>query len=47
MSPIDYDRFAKMKEPLREILYNTENELVSDTGRLIRNINKDGRADGL
>ena len=47
MSPCDYDLFAKMKEPLRGTRYNTRDELIRAIGRSIRNINKDGRVDGL
>ena len=47
MSPCDYDLFAKVKEPLRGTRYNTRDELIRAIGRSIRNINKDGRADGV
>ena len=47
MSPRDYDLFAKVKEPLRGTRYNTRDELIHAIGRSIRNINKDGRADGV
>ena len=47
ISPCDYDLFAKEKEPLRGTRYNTRDELVRVIGRSIRNINKDGRADGV
>ena len=47
MSPCDYDLFAKVKEPLRVTRYNTRDELIRPIGRSIRNINKDGRADGV
>ena len=47
MSPCDYELFAKVKEPLRGTRYKTGDELVSAMGRSIRNINKDGRADGV
>ena len=47
MSPHDYDLFAKMKEPLRGTRYNTRDELIRTIGRSIRNINKDGCADGV
>ena len=36
-----------MKEPLRETRYNTRDELNNVIGWSIRNINKDGRADGV
>ncbi|KAJ4441169.1 hypothetical protein ANN_11020 [Periplaneta americana] len=45
--PCDYDLFTKVKEPLRGTRYNTRDELVRALGRSIRNINKDGRADGV
>ncbi|KAJ4450301.1 hypothetical protein ANN_01721 [Periplaneta americana] len=45
--PCDYDRFTKVKEPLRGTRYNTRDELIRALGRSIRNINKDGRADGV
>ena len=47
MSPCDYDLFAKVKGPLRGTRYNTRDELIRAIGRSIRNINKDGRADGV
>ena len=47
MSPCDYDLFAKVKEPLRGTRYNTRDELIRAIGRSIRNINKDGCADGV
>ncbi|KAJ4438964.1 hypothetical protein ANN_14918 [Periplaneta americana] len=47
MSPCDYDLFAKVKEPLRGTRYNTRDELIRAIERSIRNINKDGRADGV
>ena len=46
-SPWDYDLLAKVKEPLRGTRYNTRDELIHAIGRSIRNINKDGRADGV
>ncbi|KAJ4435957.1 hypothetical protein ANN_18580 [Periplaneta americana] len=46
--PCDYDDlFTKVKEPLRGTRYNTRDELIRALGRSIRNINKDGRADGV
>ncbi|KAJ4438021.1 hypothetical protein ANN_13960 [Periplaneta americana] len=47
MNPCDYDLFTKVKEPLRGTRYNTRDELIRAIGRSIRNINKDGRADGV
>ena len=47
MSPWDYDLFAEVKEPLRGTRYNTRDEFIRVIGRSIRNINKDGRADGV
>ena len=47
MSPCDYDLFAKVKEPLPGTRYNTRDELLGATGWSKRNINKDGRADGV
>ena len=47
MSPCDCDLFAKVKEPLRGTRYNTRDELIRAIGRSIRNIYKDGRADGV
>ena len=47
MSPCDYNLFAKVEEPLREIGYNIRDEFIRAIGRSIRNINKDGHADGL
>ena len=44
---LDYDLFAKVKEPLRGTRYNTRDELIRVIGRSIRNINKDGRVDGV
>ena len=46
-SPRDYDLLAKVKEPLRGTWYNTRDELSRAIGRSIRNVNKDGRADGV
>ena len=43
----DYNVSAKAKEPLRGIRYNTRNEFIHDIWRLIRNINKYGRADSV
>ena len=43
----DYDLFAKVKELLRGTRYNTRGELRRAIGRLMRNVNKDGRADGV
>ncbi|KAJ4434378.1 hypothetical protein ANN_22938 [Periplaneta americana] len=45
--PCDYDLFTKVKEPLRGTRYNIRDELIRALGRSIRNINKDGRADGV
>ncbi|KAJ4445476.1 hypothetical protein ANN_07284 [Periplaneta americana] len=45
--PCNYDLFTKVKEPLRGTRYNTRDELFCALGRSIRNINKDGRADGV
>ncbi|KAJ4447407.1 hypothetical protein ANN_09414 [Periplaneta americana] len=47
MSPCEYDLFAKVKEPLRGTRYNTRDQLIHAKWRSIRNINKDGRADGV
>ena len=47
MNPCDYDLFAKLKEPLQGTRYNTRDKLIRAIGRSIRNINKDGRADGV
>ena len=47
ISPCDYDLFAEVKEPLRGTRYNTRDELIRAIGWSIRNINKDGRADGI
>ena len=47
LSLCDYDIFAKVKEPLRGTRYNTRDELTRAIGRSIRNINKDGRANGV
>ena len=46
LSPCDYNLFAKVKEPLRGTRYSTRDELICAMGWSIRNINKDGRADG-
>ena len=45
MCPFDYDLFAK--EPLRGTRYNPRDELIRDIVRSMRNINKDGRSDGV
>ena len=47
MSPFDYDLFAKVQEHLRGTRYNTRDELIRAIERSIRNINKNGRADGV
>ena len=47
MSPCDYNLFAKVKEPLRGTRYNIRAELIRTIGQPIRNINKDGRTDGV
>ena len=47
MSPCDYDLFARVKVLLRGTRYYTRDELIRASGRSIRNINKDGRADGV
>ncbi|KAJ4434123.1 hypothetical protein ANN_16443 [Periplaneta americana] len=45
--PCNYDLFTKVKEPLRGTRYNTRDELIRALGWSIRNINKDGPADGV
>jgi len=47
MSPCDYDLFAKMKEPLRGIRYNTREAIIRAVGRSLLDINRSGRADGV
>ena len=47
LSSCDCDPFAKVKEWLRGTRYNTRNELIRAIGRSTRNINKDGRTDGV
>ncbi|PSN42070.1 hypothetical protein C0J52_16390 [Blattella germanica] len=47
MSPCDYDLFSKVKEPLRGNRYNTREAIIHAVGRSIRNINRNGRADGV
>ena len=47
MSPCDYDLFVKVKEPRRRTRHNTRDELIRAIGRSVRNINKDGRVDGV
>ena len=47
MNLCDYDLSAKVNEPLRGTRYNTRDELIRAIGRSIRNINKDGHADGV
>ena len=47
MSPCDYYRFAKVKEPLLGTRYNTRGELIRTIRRSIRNMNRNGRADGV
>ena len=47
MSPCYYDLLAKVKELLRGIRCNTRNGHIRAIGRSIRNINKDGGADGV
>ena len=47
MSPCNYYLFAKVKEPLRCIRYNTKYEFIHVIGWSIRNINKDGCTDGV
>ena len=43
----DYDLFAKLKEPLRGTRYKIRDELIRAIGQSLRNINKDGRVDGV
>ena len=45
--PCDYDHFAKVKELLRGTRHNTRDELIRAIGWSVRNIDKDGRADGV
>ncbi|KAJ4438220.1 hypothetical protein ANN_14159 [Periplaneta americana] len=47
LSPCDYDLFTKVKEPLRGTRCNIRDEFIHAIGRSIRNINEDGRADGV
>ena len=47
LSTCNYDLFAKVKEPLRGPRYNTRDKLIRAIERSVRNINKDGRADGV
>ena len=47
MSPCNYDLFAKVKELLRGTRYNTGDAFIYAIDWSIRNINKDGRADGV
>ena len=47
ISPRDYDLFAKVKELLRGTRYNTRDDPICAIGWSIRNINKDGRTDGV
>jgi hypothetical protein len=46
MSPCDYDLFAKMKEPLQGIQYNTR-EIIHAVGLSLLDINRSERADGV
>jgi hypothetical protein len=41
----EYDLFAKMKEPLRRIHYNTREAIICAAGRSLLDINRSGRAD--
>ena len=47
VSPYDYDLFVKVKEPLQGTRYDTRDELIRALGQSIRNIDKDGGADGV
>ena len=47
LNPRDYELFAKVKEPLQAIRYNTRDKFIGAMGLSIRNINKDGPADGV
>ena len=47
LSPCDYDLFAEVEIPLRWTRHYTRDEPIRAIGRSIRNINKDGRADGV
>jgi len=47
MSPCDYDLFAKMKEPLRGIRYNTREAIIRAVGRSLLDSNRSGCADGV
>ena len=40
MSLCDYDLFAKMKEPLRGIRYNTREAIIRAVGRSLLDINR-------
>ena len=47
MRPCDYDRFVKMKEPLGGKHYDTREAIIRAIGRSLRDIDRDGRADGV
>ena len=47
MSPCDNDLSAKVKEPMRRTRYKRRGELIRDIERSIRNMNNDGRTDGV
>ena len=47
MRPCDYNLFDKVKEPPQGTWYNIRDELIRAIGQSIRNINKDGWADGV
>ena len=47
MKPCDNDLFDKVKEALRVTRYNSIDELIHTIGRSKRNINKDGRTNGV
>jgi hypothetical protein len=40
MSPCDYNLFAKMKEPLRGIRYNTREAIIRAVARSLLDINR-------
>jgi hypothetical protein len=47
MSPCNYDRFAKMKEPLQGTHYNTGGGIICPVGRSLLDISSNGHADGV
>ena len=47
MSPLDFNLFPQLKEPVRGQMFSSLEELPTDGTRAIRHINKSGVLDGI